>query len=108
MHALSKIALRVAGGVLHCARSGCKLLRLLREVEPGFYFVQRSAQQNSHALQVAEVPCYTVQFFNNAMVFRCKLLEIARCDRTWTTFGEIMAIVLLSRKRCRAIAPQQQ
>ena len=85
-----------------------KRLRLLREVEPGFYFVQRCAQQNSHALQVAEVPCYTIQFFNNAMVFRCKLLEIARCDRTWTTFGEIMAIVLLSRKRCRAIAPQQQ
>ena len=50
----------------------------------GFYFVQRCAQQKKDALQVAEVPCYTAQFFSNLQRNGVALQvteKIAQCNR---------------------------
>ena len=55
----------------------------------GFYFVQRCAQQKKDALQVAEVLCYTAQFFSNLQRNGVALqvavvvvaLQIAQCNR---------------------------
>ena len=47
------------------ARSGkiaLQVATIVAKIRTGFYFVQRCAQL---ALQVAEVPCYTAQFFSN-------------------------------------------
>ena len=48
--------MHVAGGMLHCATAVVCRYNREKKTTTEFYFVQRCA------LQVAELPCYTVQF----------------------------------------------
>ena len=59
-----KIALKVAGGC-YTVQWQLQVATIVAKSRTGFYFVQRCAQRKKDVLQVAEVPCYTAQFFSN-------------------------------------------
>ena len=72
-------------GVTLCNGS-CKLLRLLRKVELDSTSCN-VARNKKDALRVAEVPCYTAQFFSNLQCNTVALpvaVKIAQCNRALT------------------------
>ena len=66
---------RVAGGVVTLYNSGCTFLRLLRKVELG-YSSCNVERNERNVREVAETPCYAVQFFGNRVQSNGVVLQV--------------------------------
>ena len=91
-------------GVSTLCNGSCKLLRLLRKVELDSTSCNVARNKKRYALQVAEVPCYTAQFFSNLQRNGIALqvaVKIAQCNRVFTPHSFLAGLFAIEKRDAR-------